>query len=142
MDAMKRRVQGVEPEQIRPVTIGDDVWIGHGSKIMPGVTIGNHVLIANDVFIADNPGHPMDAMKRRVQGVEPDQIRPVTIGDDVWVGHGSKLMPGVTIGEGAVVGAGSIVTRDVPPYTLVAGAPAKVVRDLRPTRLSAVTALA
>ncbi len=124
--------------------IGNKTYLGHKVSISVGsrVTIGNHVLIANDVFIADNPGHPMDAMKRRVQGVEPDQIRPVTIGDDVWIGHGSKIMPGVTIGEGAVVGAGSIVTRDVPPYTLVAGAPAKPVRDLRPIPVSAVGAVA
>jgi acetyltransferase-like isoleucine patch superfamily enzyme len=101
------------------------------------VTIGSHVLIADNVFIADNPGHPLDAAKRRVQGVEPDQIRPVTIGDDVWIGHGCKIMPGVTIGEGSVVGAGSIVTRDVPPFTLVAGIPAKPVRDLRPIPVDA-----
>jgi acetyltransferase-like isoleucine patch superfamily enzyme len=113
--------------------IGNKTYIGHRVSISVGsrVTIGNHVLIANEVFIADNPGHPLDAALRRTQGVEPEQIRPVTIGDDVWIGHGSKIMPGVTIGEGAVVGAGSIVTKDVPAYALVAGAPAKVVRDLR-----------
>jgi acetyltransferase-like isoleucine patch superfamily enzyme len=124
--------------------IGDRTYLGYRVSISVGsrVTIGSHVLIANEVFIADNPGHPMDAMKRRSQGVEPDQIRPVTIGDDVWIGHGSKIMPGVTIGEGAVVGAASIVTRDVPPYTLVAGAPAKVIRDLRPVHVSSVPAVA
>ncbi len=122
--------------------IGNKTYLGHRVSISVGskVTIGNHVLIANEVFIADNPGHPLDAARRRVQGVEPDQIRPVTIGDDVWIGHGCKIMPGVTIGEGAVVGAGSIVTRDVPPFTLVAGIPAKPVRDLRPVALLPVAA--
>jgi acetyltransferase-like isoleucine patch superfamily enzyme len=120
--------------------IGNKTYMGHRVSISVGsrVTIGSHVLIADNVFIADNPGHPLDAAKRRVQGVEPDQIRPVTIGDDVWIGHGCKIMPGVTIGEGSVVGAGSIVTRDVPPYTLVAGIPAKPVRDLRPIPVAAV----
>jgi acetyltransferase-like isoleucine patch superfamily enzyme len=120
--------------------IGNKTYMGHRVSISVGsrVTIGSHVLIADNVFIADNPGHPLDAAKRRVQGVEPDQIRPVTIGDDVWIGHGCKIMPGVTIGEGSVVGAGSIVTRDVPPYTLVAGIPAKPVRDLRPIPVDAV----
>jgi acetyltransferase-like isoleucine patch superfamily enzyme len=120
--------------------IGNKTYLGHRVSISVGskVTIGSHVLIANEVFIADNPGHPLDAARRRVQGVEPDQIRPVTIGDDVWIGHGCKIMPGVTIGEGAVVGAGSIVTRDVPPFTLVAGIPAKAVRDLRPIPLHPV----
>ncbi len=113
--------------------IGDKTYLGCRLTISVGsrVTIGSHVLVADNVFIADNPGHPMDAAKRRVQGVEPDQIRPVTIGDDVWIGNGCKIMPGVTIGEGAVVGAASIVTKDVPPYTLVAGAPARPVRSLR-----------
>jgi acetyltransferase-like isoleucine patch superfamily enzyme len=122
--------------------IGNKTYLGHRVSISVGsrVSIGNHVLIANEVFIADNPGHPLDAGRRRVQGVEPDQIRPVTIGDDVWIGHGCKIMPGVTIGEGAVVGAGSIVTRDVPPFTLVAGIPAKPVRDLRPLPLLPVAA--
>jgi acetyltransferase-like isoleucine patch superfamily enzyme len=122
--------------------IGNKTYLGHRVSISVGsrVSIGNHVLIANEVFIADNPGHPLDAARRRVQGVEPDQIRPVTIGDDVWIGHGCKIMPGVTIGEGAVVGAGSIVTRDVPPFTLVAGIPAKPVRDLRPIPLLPVAA--
>ncbi len=121
--------------------IGNRTYLGCRLTISAGsrVTIGNHVLVADNVFIADNPGHPMDAMKRRTQGVEPDQIRPVTIGDDVWIGNGCKIMPGVTIGEGAVVGAASIVTKDVPPYTLVAGAPAKVVRDLRPAPVASAS---
>ena len=113
--------------------IGDHTYLGARVSISVGqrVSIGSHVLVANDVSIADNPGHPLDAARRRAHGVDPAQVRPVTIGDDVWLGAGSRIMPGVTIGEGAVVGAGSIVTKDVPPHTLVAGAPAQVVRDLR-----------
>jgi acetyltransferase-like isoleucine patch superfamily enzyme len=124
--------------------IGNKTYLGCRLTISVGsrVSIGNHVLVADNVFIADNPGHPMDAMKRRTQGVDPDQIRPVTICDDVWIGNGSKILPGVTIGEGAVVGAASIVTKDVPPFTLVAGAPAKVIRDLRPVAPTVVVAMA
>jgi acetyltransferase-like isoleucine patch superfamily enzyme len=124
--------------------IGDKTYLGCRLTISVGnrVSIGSHVLIADNVYIADNPGHPLDAMKRRVQGVDPDQIRPVTIGNDVWIGNGCKIMPGVTIGDGSVVGAGSIVTKDVPPHTLVAGAPAKVIRDLRPAVLEAVASVA
>jgi acetyltransferase-like isoleucine patch superfamily enzyme len=122
--------------------IGDKTYMGHRVSISVGsrVSIGSHVLIADNVFIADNPGHPLDAAKRRVQGVEPEQIRPVTIGDDVWIGHSSKIMPGVTIGECSVVAAGSIVTKDVPAYTLVAGAPARPVRSLRPEPAAAAVA--
>jgi acetyltransferase-like isoleucine patch superfamily enzyme len=124
--------------------IGDKTYLGCRLTIAVGerVSIGSHVLVADNVYIADNPGHPLDAMKRRVQGVDRDQIRPVTIGDDVWIGNGAKIMPGVTIGEGAVVGAGSIVNKDVAPYTLVAGAPARVIRDLRPAAIQAVAAVA
>jgi acetyltransferase-like isoleucine patch superfamily enzyme len=120
--------------------IGDKTYLGHRLSISVGsrVRIGSHVLIADNVFIADNPGHPLDAAKRRVQGVEPEQIRPISIGDDVWIGHSSKIMPGVTIGDGAVIGAGSIVTKDVAAYTLVAGAPARLVRSIRPEPAPAV----
>lgn len=124
--------------------IGNRSYLGHRVSISVGsrVTIGSHVLIADNVFIADNPGHPLDAVKRRTQGVDRDQIRPVTIGDDVWIGHGCKIMPGVTIGEGAVIGAGSIVTRDVPAHALAAGAPAQVIRDLRPAPATSIPAAA
>ena len=127
-------------------SVGHDPVLEIGNKTYLGcrltISVGSRVSIGNHVLVADNPGHPMDAMKRRSQGVEPDQIRPVTICDDVWIGNGCKIMPGVTIGEGAVVGAASIVTKDVPPHTLVAGSPAKVIRDLRPSPVSAVTAVA
>ena len=58
----------------------------------------------------------------------PDMIEPVTIGSDVWMGHNVNVMPGVSVGDGAVIGAGSVVTRDVPPFAIVAGAPATVKR--------------
>src|SRR5690606_10031801 len=54
--------------------------------------------------------------------------KPVAIGNDVWIGHGAVVMPGVSIGDGAVVGANAVVTKDVPPYHIVAGAPARVLR--------------
>ena len=62
----------------------------------------------------------------REQGYTP--VRPVVIGDDCWIGSRVTIMPGVTLGRGCVVGAGAVVTRDVPPYAVVAGVPARVVR--------------
>ena len=56
------------------------------------------------------------------------RAHPVVLGDDVWIGHGAILLPGVKIGTGAVVGAGAVVTKDVPPFTIVAGVPAKTLR--------------
>lgn len=58
--------------------------------------------------------------------------RPVTIGDYVWIGMNCLILKGVTIGEGAIIGAGSVVTRDVPPFCLAAGSPARVLRSLQP----------
>jgi acetyltransferase-like isoleucine patch superfamily enzyme len=120
----------------RPVLeIGDDTYVNHACMFIVArrITIGRHVMIAPYVTIFDSPGHPLDA-ERRIAGLppSPEEIRPVVIGDKVWIGTGSRIFPGVTIGEGAVVGMESLVTKDVPPYTLVAGVPAKPLRTLRP----------
>lgn len=64
----------------------------------------------------------------------PDMFEHVTIGSDVWTGHNVNILPGVSVGDGAVVGAGSVVTRDVPPFAIVAGAPARVRRMRFPER--------
>ena len=72
-------------------------------------------------------GHPLEA-KLRETGVE--HAKPITIGRNVWIGGGAILLPGVLVGENAVIGAGSVVTKDVPPNTLVAGNPAKIIRLL------------
>jgi galactoside O-acetyltransferase len=58
--------------------------------------------------------------------------KPVKIEDKVWIGFNSIILKGVTVGEGAIVGAGSVVTKDVPPYTIVAGNPARIIRELTP----------
>ena len=72
-------------------------------------------------------GHPLDPAERRRGIGLPD---PVTVGNDVWIGGGVTILPGVTIGDGSVIGAGSVVTHDVPPHTLVAGNPARIIREL------------
>jgi maltose O-acetyltransferase len=93
------------------------------------VTIGNHVLFGPGVHIY-TAMHPIDAAQRR-SGVEWGE--PVTIGDDVWIGGGAILCPGVRIGDRAVIGAGSVVTRDVPADVFAAGNPCRVVRPLTPS---------
>lgn len=92
------------------------------------VTIGSRVLFGPNVQLYAAT-HPLDGHVR--QGIRgPEYGKPITIGDDVWVGGGVVVCPGVTIGHNSVVGAGSVVTRDVQPYTVVAGNPAKVIRRL------------
>lgn len=121
----------------RPVLrIGNHVFIGHGCSftVANAITIGDHCYIAGDVAVLNSPGHPLDPEKRAA-GLPPDyaEVRPVVISNNVWIAQRAIIMPGVTIGEGSVVAAGAIVTRDVPPCTLVAGAPARVVRQLVPS---------
>jgi acetyltransferase-like isoleucine patch superfamily enzyme len=110
--------------------VGDHTNIGPGVVISVSqrVTLGSYVRVASGVTICDNPGHPMDALDRRTKAVSPEDVAPVVIEDDVWIASGARIMPGVTIGRGAVVAAGSIVTKDVEPGVLVAGAPARPVR--------------
>ena len=109
------------------LTVQDDakVLIGDNANFGPNVTIVT-------------PVHPLIASERRsMQG--PDgapghfcYARPVTVGNDVWLGANVTVCGGVTIGNGCVVGAGSVVTRDLPPNTFAAGVPAKVIREITP----------
>ena len=90
------------------------------------------VRFGDNVFIAPNcgfytAGHPLDA-ERRNKGLE--YARPITVGNDVWIGAGVSVLPGVTIGDGAVIGAGSVVNRDIPPRVLAAGNPCRVIREI------------
>ena len=115
------------------LTLGDRTNIGYGAviSVAKSVTIGSRVRIADGVFISDNPGHPLDAERRgRGDPVDPEQVKPVVIEDDAWLGSRVTVLPGVTIGRGAVIGTGSVVTKSVAPYTVVAGNPARVIRVL------------
>lgn len=90
------------------------------------VTIGKQVFIGPNVAIY-TAGHPLDS-DTRVQGLE--YAHPITIGDRVWIGGNVVVLPGVTIGNDCVIGAGSIVTKNIPPYTLAVGNPCRVIRNL------------
>jgi acetyltransferase-like isoleucine patch superfamily enzyme len=114
--------------------IGDGTRIGYQTVILVGerVTIGRHVMIANRCFIAGADNHHPDPIKRRTEPEPKSSLRPLIIEDDVFVATGSTIFKGVTIGRGATVSAGSVVTRNVPPYTVVAGNPARVVWRMMP----------
>jgi acetyltransferase-like isoleucine patch superfamily enzyme len=115
--------------------IGDHTKIGHNCQLTIGkaIRIGRYCLVAVNVAMFDSGGHAADPELRR-QGAPPadDQVRPITLEDNVWIGHNAIIFPGVTIGEGSIVTAGAVVMTDVPPYTIVAGNPArKVLPGLR-----------
>ncbi len=84
------------------------------------IELGNDVAIADNVTISDSDNHSVDGQK---------VTAPIFIKDHVWIGKNAIVLKGVTIGEGAVVAAGAVVTKDVPPYTVVAGVPAKVIKE-------------
>ncbi len=118
----------VSPELV----IGDHTFIGHGCSIAvaDSVRIGRYCRLAGGVSVSDYDGHPIDPMLRRTQPAPPAAIRPVVIGDDVWIGRGASILKGVTIGDRAIIGAGAVVTRAVPPDVIVAWNPARVVKNL------------
>jgi maltose O-acetyltransferase len=91
------------------------------------VTLGNNVFCGPGVQIY-TATHPLDAIARRAR----ENAKPITIGDDCWIGGGAIICPGVTIGSRCVIGAGSVVTKNVPDDSLAAGNPARVIRKLTP----------
>jgi acetyltransferase-like isoleucine patch superfamily enzyme len=108
--------------------IGDRSGIGHGCRLVVGnaIRIGSDCRIAAHVHLFDSPGHPSDPeRRRRGEPADPDSIKPIEIADNVWIGAGAIVFPGVAIGEGSIVSAGAVVLSDVPPYTIVAGNPAR-----------------
>lgn len=104
------------------------------------ITIGSHVVISNSVYIMDNNNHPTSEIERHAMlesGFYSDAwswkhsaSAPIVIEDDVWIGQGVAILKGVTIGHGSVVALNSVVTKSVPPHSIVAGNPARVVKTI------------
>lgn len=110
------------------VIIGDHTRIGLHNTIIGPVTIGSHVNLAQGITVTALNHNFSDTSKRiDEQGVS---TQPVTIEDDVWIGANAVVLPGVTIGQHAVVAAGAVVTKDVPPYSIVGGVPAKILKTI------------
>ena len=110
------------------VIIGDHTRIGLHNTIIGPVIIGSHVNLAQGITITAL-NHNFDDSEKHIdqQGIS---TKEVVLEDDIWVGANAVILPGVTIGKHAVVAAGAIVTKDVPPHSLVAGVPAKVIRQI------------
>lgn len=112
------------------VSIGDHTWLSPGVRMFTHraapISIGPRCDIGPDVRLITGSHQPGDALRRAGTGI----AGPVTIGAGCWVGADSTILAGVTIGEGVVIAAGSVVTRDIPPHVLAAGVPAEVKRAL------------
>ena len=109
------------------LTIGNNVFINQGCHFMDlgGITIGDDVMIGPKVNLI-SAGHPLSPAERR-SGIV---AKPISIGNNVWIGAAATILPGVTIGDNAVIAAGAVVSRDVPADTLAAGVPARVLKQL------------
>jgi acetyltransferase-like isoleucine patch superfamily enzyme len=107
--------------------LGRNVFINQGCTFMDigGIDIGDEVLIGPNVSLI-TAGHPIEPSRRRACVV----AKPIAIEQNVWIAAGATIIGGVTVGENAVVAAGSVVTRNVPPNTLVGGNPARVIRSI------------
>lgn len=109
------------------IELGENVYFNTNCVLLDvcPIRIGAHTLLGPAVQVY-TPLHPLDAALRRRQ----EYGKPVTIGSDVWIGGGAIVLPGVTIGDRAVIGAGSVVTRDIPADVFAAGNPCRVVRPI------------
>jgi acetyltransferase-like isoleucine patch superfamily enzyme len=112
------------------ISIGRKVFINYGVELAGAatITIGHHTLIGPHVQI-QTATHPVDPTERQQWAF---WAKPIVIGQNVWIGASAIICPGVTIGDHSVIGAGSVVTRDVPPCSLAVGNPAQVIRELTP----------
>jgi acetyltransferase-like isoleucine patch superfamily enzyme len=127
------------------VRIGEWCFIGPHARIwsLQSIAIGDRVFVSHGVHIFDNNSHSLSAGERHARFQElqregrhltPEAVvsRPIRIEDDAWIGFNAAILKGVTVGRGAVVAAGCVVTKDVAPYAIVAGNPARVVGESRP----------
>jgi acetyltransferase-like isoleucine patch superfamily enzyme len=113
--------------------IGNRSGIGHDCHFDIGkrITIGNYCRIAPRVTMFDSSGHASDPDARKAgMPPSPDEVKPITICDNAWIGRGVIVFPGVTVGEGSIVASGAVVLNDVAAYTVVAGNPARKIGAL------------
>lgn len=130
---------GGKSDCLNMVGYGSYLQVGNGAKLKIGdsfinrevkiicnksITIGDDCIIAMGTVIRDNDGG-----NHQIFAPGYENAKPITIGNHVWLGENVMILKGVTIGEGAIVAASSLVLKDVPPHTLVAGSPAKVIKD-------------
>jgi len=122
------------------IQIGNSCYIGERTKIWSAkkIVIGDRVLIAHNVNIHDQISHPLDSAQRHLDQMHimekgfQDEInlneKEIIIGDDVWIGFNATILKGVTIGRGAIIGACTIITENIPEFAVVVGNPARIIK--------------
>lgn len=112
-------------------SVGANSSIGYGTSISIAkeVTIGHDTMISVNCLIMDNDDHPVSPAKRLLkEGVSKEEVKPVKIGSNVWIGAHTAILKGVTIGDNSIVGTHSVVTSDIPKNCIYAGAPARLIK--------------
>jgi bll6008 protein len=125
------------------IKIGKNFYLGGGSIVgaVEKVVIGDNVIVAGETRIIDNNNHPTSPKKRMEMSISGDYFgelwkwnqsehKPIIIEDNVWIGECCSILKGVTIGKGSIVGCRTVVTKDVPPYSIVAGNPGRIVKRI------------
>lgn len=146
-----RRCEVLQHTRIEYASLGDYSYLGENCDVADAV-IGKFTAIANSVRIGA-PNHPMSRASQHRFTYCPEYYEATTsrdrdffaerrgdrviVGNDVWIGHAAILLPGVTVGDGAVIAAGAVVSRDVAPYTIVGGVPARPIRQRFPDHIAA-----
>lgn len=111
------------------IVFGDRVQFGRNVIIACDLEIGDSVLVAGNVSFVGRNDHRIDIRDKTIWDSGRGESRMIRIGNDVWIGHGSILLSGINVGDGAIIAAGSVVVKDVEPYTVVGGNPAKMIRN-------------
>lgn len=109
------------------IVLGNDVGIGGRCVFLADVRIGNKVLIATHVAFLNSDDHRFDIVGKTMWDSGRGDKYNIIVEDDVWIGHGAIILTPSHIGKGSIIAAGSVVTKDVPPYSIVAGNPAKTI---------------
>ena len=131
-----QRITGIDPSAYvapgatirRDLVMREHSFVNSGCHLTTGVMLGRYTLLGPNVAIVgadhpiDRPGIPITFCGR------PDRVQ-TTIGDDVWIGYGAIVIAGVTIGDGAIIAAGSVITKDVPPFSIYGGVPGRLIRE-------------
>ncbi len=130
-DKKTRLTVWTDKKNVPGITIGDHVLISPGVRISAAqsIVIGDNCMIASNAYITDSDWHGIYD-----RSLPPATARPVTLAPNVWIGDSAIVCKGVTIGENSIIGAGSVVTGDIPANVIAAGNPAKVIKPLDPSR--------
>lgn len=124
-----RVMRGTRFNPVVPITIGNNVQFGLKCFIDAPISVGNNVLFAGNVHVIGKHDHDFSILGQTIWQGKRGEEKATIVEDDVWIGHGSILLGGITVGKGSIIAAGSVVTKDIPPCEIWGGNPAKFIKN-------------